>query len=202
MITNIEKYTDLLVRYKITANQYLLCYYLGYDEFMETHELLKYNASSNANRYQTYVEPWTTVDFRTLKEKGLIVDTNKPGEVKMTNYRLANDIKREIFIGKDEAFEELVSEYPLWLPTQDGKNLPARTGDFDKLPIVYGKIIGVSKENHKKIIDTIKLAKEHSLITMGIEKCIQSRQWEVWYSMIERFGLEEGVKRDGQFRSL
>lgn len=202
MITDIEKLTDLLVKHKITANQYLLCYYLGYDDATEVHHLLRYNSSSMLNRYQTLVGGWLPSDFKNLKEQGLLLDNNKPGESKISCYKIADFFKRELFIGKEEAFEEFLDLYPIWLPMENGKNLPARTGDFEELSRIYGKVIGAGKANHEKIIAVLKKAIEFKLVTQGLDKVIRSRQWEVWHLMIEKLGLEEGVKSNGQFRTI
>lgn len=203
MITDIEKFTDLLVKYKITANQYLLCYYLAYDDAMDIHHLLRYNSSSMINRYQTLVKGWVPSDFKNLKDQGLLIDNNKPGELILNKFKVADFFKRELFIGKEDAFEEFLNEYPIWLPMENGKNLPARTGDFEELTRLYGKAIGANKANHQKIMDVLKKAKEFNLVTMGLEKAIKSRQWETWHLMIDKLGLDElsGAKIGG-FTSL
>lgn len=185
MIYETEKFTNELIRLKITPNQ---CHIIMI--FLETgkkrDELVnKFNISFGFN----------ASDIAKLEELGYLENMNsqKPNAKQSIHlYIITPKLKELLFIDEDDleiACEEAWLAYPKLL-TIDGKSQSSRTISRTDFTTVYSKIIKGNIILHKKIVEMFThykgLVKKGKVHGLGLKKALETRIWEVIEEMIEQ----------------
>lgn len=115
-------------------------------------------------------------DIDALVSKGLLINTNMPGQRYADRYMLSDKCVASIGIASGLCGEELWKTYP-WSFESGDKVFPAKTVDKDALIKLYLRRIGNSMATHRKVMRILIRLVEAGGIKMGIEKWVGSEQW-------------------------
>jgi len=171
MIYEIDKYTEFLCNYKITANQFYICWLLYTKDY------------TNLKKYVATFGKFEEDEIKDLIERDFLVNTNP----KATAYNVqclfvTVDFADKIIIEPDDAFDELMEHYPKFVVV-NGNKYPA-TGlnwqDEKGLREAYGKEIKKNKFLHNTVIELLKEWKEQNggYALFKIDKFITSKYWK------------------------
>ena len=76
-----------------------------------------------------------------------------------------------------EAFDALFQAYPSHSPV-NGTLMSGRGGDYDSMAAVYARALSAKNSfSHSFILEVLAWAKPNGLITMGLKKFLDSREW-------------------------
>lgn len=177
MFVNTSRYVDFLVEHDISADQFILMWLIYRNDM---HSILRYNEKGPGFRPS---------DVRRMIERGWLIDLNE-GDEKMIIvegvYKLliTESFRELILIDSDEALDDLWKLYPPFIDL-DGKRVPAKSVDKDRLAADYGRIIQNDVYQHRYVKRMLEEAVKAGMISMGIEKWVKSRQWETVAQWLE-----------------
>ena len=76
-----------------------------------------------------------------------------------------------------EAFDALFQAYPSHIPV-NGTLMSGRGGDYDGMAAIYAKCLSTKNSpDHATILDLVAWARQQNLLTMGLKKFLDSREW-------------------------
>lgn len=76
-----------------------------------------------------------------------------------------------------EAFDELFQAYPSHIPV-NGTLMSGRGGDYDAMAVVYARALAAKNSpSHATILELVAWARQQNLLTMGLKKFLDSREW-------------------------
>lgn len=185
MIENSKKYTDFLIKHKITADQYLFCYLLYTADY--------------ANLY-AYTETLQTVDKQMVNDlvrKGLIDNIAYSSSMRYIAdcYEVTNKFLDSYLLSVEDPAKDFWDAYPdfMWI---EGKRIPIKTADYDdEFVPKYNKSVNFRKKIHQRAMKALEYEKNSTTsVSMGIMKWIGSRRWE----MIEKDMVME-TEKSGDF---
>lgn len=176
MFLDEEKFTDIIVKYKLNANQMFYMY-------------LIHTGSSSVYRIAEEGKKFYKKDVDELEELGFIKNLNKTMSAHQDNYVINENTQngKEFleYINSDITMgDELWSIYP-WNFESNGKSYPTKACDKDMISDIYTKKIKGSMKLHREIIKLVKRANSYNLISMGIEKFVNGEQWNYLKRRIE-----------------
>lgn len=193
MFNNVKELTDVLVKWRITPNQFYLCWLLYWD-----HRDLKggkrrapddETAIVNLYRYAEKVRTWRNHEFKDLLEKDLIEQSyGKEGDRILDRYQVTDKFIEEVIVTKDRA-KEFYEAYPTWVrnfsnPARGDINLSA----VENLEAFYDKyryMVQTQKE-HQHVMEILEWAKSENLIKYNVNKFVGSRMWEHFEELMEK----------------
>lgn len=179
MFYNPNHFVEVLCELNITANQFLLCHLLYWDNREEfrssTHKkslasLYKY-ASSKTRR-------WKTTEVDDLIEKGYLKELNTSGPRSADMMEVDPSFITKVYASYPQ-FEEFWDLYPKVMASFDGSrgSIKLKMCDKDELEKSYLRLV-TTKKLHNNIMELLKWGINNHQINMGIEKFVKSRQWE------------------------
>tara|TARA_R100001510_G_C7640386_1_gene198085 strand:- start:256 stop:816 length:561 start_codon:yes stop_codon:yes gene_type:complete len=174
MVYPLDKYVNVLIELGISPSQCLFCQLI----YEQRHDLLY--------KYGTEGRIFTTAALADLEEKGYIIDTNPSDRSKYADfYEVTDKFISTFYTATPADGEEFWKSYPPFI-TIDGKKIPAKAVNKEELIKWYHRHIG-AVHDHKKVMAALKYAKDKRLISMRIDKWLQSAAFEdLWQLMIER----------------
>jgi hypothetical protein len=195
MITDLSKYVDFLVQWKITPEQFLLCYTLYLDKVeSQTGKYVEEGpAISNVYKYSEGVKPWAHVDIDLLVSKGFLIDRNKqhPKRNAYPDHMEVSEAFINAIFSTEDDFEEFWNEYPALIPNfQDpirGKKIPLKAVIKEDIESLYLKRCRKDKNLHKRIMKVLRWAKANDRINTNITNFIGGEIWKA---------LEEDMKQN------
>lgn len=172
---------NLLSKYQLTANEWLVFYMLFLGKTDEDcgrwGEMKKW--------YNNCPHDYLKDTLLSLQKKGLIKADWKAGEKIDPNTVPLNLTVMKMWprvCGK--LGEELWEHYPDWATINGGlaplKNIGPRYGDPLEFFQYYGRVINNDPELHKKILDIVDWAVENNCLNMSILNFVTSRQWTAY----------------------
>jgi len=165
MFEDLRAYKDLLVKHKITANQFLFLYLIYTQEYATLYELVHKGHGFSPD------------DIQDLEKRNLILNLNKtPNEFYADSFVVMDEFALDLFIEDTQAALEFWETYPL-LISIDFRRIPAKTVNKEVFFKDYTKKIGHSKIKHDKVMEALKYAIKNDRINMGIKKWFESEQW-------------------------
>lgn len=177
---DIERYTEFLIKHKMSPAQFLFLWYLLQRKF------------SLLYRYCTEIRPFSKGEINDMIEKGFI---EKPKEA--TEGLFADDFQitqkfRDLIFSQDPdlMFEEFWNAYPNFLFI-DSKRVPTKGTNMEDLEERYVKLIKQNLPLHHCIMNTIEWARTRGYLNTGILKFFESRGWEAIYSEMKS-SVEQG----------
>jgi hypothetical protein len=174
MFEDLRAYTDLLVKHKITANQFLFLYLIHTQNFAILYELVHKGHG------------FSPEDIEDLEQRDLIINLNKtPNEFYADSFIVTDRFAMDLFIENEQAAQEFWECYPL-LINIDFRKIPAKTVNKEVFFKDYTKKIGHSKIKHDKVMTALRYAIKNDRINMGIKKWFESEQWVEIQSELEQ----------------
>ena len=173
MFYNVEKFAMLLVKYKLTPNQFFFAYLLHDGRY----DLLKKYCN-----VETGVGLFKADDLRALEEKGYVVNINpienNIQQAYMDSFICTSTFKELAFLEYEEPLQELMKVYPQIL-SKDSRNFPAKSIDPAILGPIYMKNINADYDTHIEVLGLTQYAVRNNLITTDVDKYVKSKMWEV-----------------------
>lgn len=171
MIYEIDKYTDVLCKGKITPNQFYICW------------LLYTKDDVNLQKYINMKGGLDTADLQDLIDKGFILNSNpKALAFSTANLFVSLEFGELVLIESEDAWDELFNAYPAYLIVNQNK-IPAKTFTFTDERLAkeaYTNILKKNKFLHKRIIEAVEKYKEQNsgYATIKLDKFITGKHWE------------------------
>jgi len=173
MFIDVNKYVKTLVDFNITADQFLLLWLTH----LKDYKLLY--------RYVSMGDGFTSNVVADLEKKGYLLNLNNTYDNYVDSFIVTDKFKETLFNSDDEiAPQEFWDNYPRLLYI-NGKRFSARAINKDKFFEDYQKEVGHSIDKHNKVMNCLKYAVKNRLISMGIQKWFESKQWETIEEEIE-----------------
>lgn len=175
--------TDLLVKHRISFNQFFLCYFLYLDqEAADGISLVEYtqnHGSVQIFRYMSQVTPWSKAELDDLIDKGLLINKSTDDKYHPDMMVVTQKFIDSIFT-QHEQFEQFWKIYPPF--TTDNRNpsgpkITLKGVPKDELETLYRQKIP-NLPTHERLIRATRYAKENKMISVGIKKWLESHLWE------------------------
>jgi len=176
---------DIMVRFDITAKQFLLLLILETDKLEGRGQIEGTKVSAIANVYRLAErEKWSFEEIDDLVAKGLIVDHTPTGPAaERSSYPDCYQVS-DLFIGSVMTqmtnFEEFWSLYPGFCDNfQDfrGPKVPLKAVDYEEVEKLYMKYVH-TKAKHTVVMKVLQWAIDTSQVNMSIQKYVSSRMWD------------------------
>ena len=175
MFENIKELVKTLVKLKITANQFLLCYLLHVDDRENGFLIKKGDGLASIYRYAS-VNKWTSEEIIDLIDKGFVINNNKPGKYDPDFLQVTEAFTSQMFAGFDR-FWELHDIYPKTLQLSSGGRFKTTATDLDELAKRYNHIIK-TQAAHQSVLNITKRAIENNLINTNLFNYVTGRLWD------------------------
>lgn len=165
MIENVNAYTDFLVKYKLTTNQFYLLLLLYQETMFEDKGGLKYKKYGNIYKWTSEGQGWNSAEIEDLIKKDYVFGI-KP--YKIDQLILTQKFSDVLFKNSIFVFEEILEIYPdtFIIKTQ---TVFTKSGDLEKVQQNYSKLIKGSTAKHEEIKQIILYAKERGLCNYKLE---------------------------------
>jgi len=177
MLHTVENDVELCEYFKLTPAQLMFVKMLvkdpTYDDAkrsLKSHEL--------AMRYQNVIGGLAPDELSDLVARDIIIDTNYPGkqfyEYYEINKRFANQFDLKVF----PMPQELVDNYPAIFYSNNQRFIGV-TASAEEIAKDYLRAINNDAEEHSRVIDDLRWAKENNGIILGIKKFVLTKYWNV-----------------------
>ncbi len=176
---------DIMVRFNITAKQFLLLFILETDKLENKGHISGHKGGAIANIYRLAErEKWSFDEIDDLIAKDLLIDhTPVVAGTERSAYPDFYQVS-DLFIGsvitQMTDFEEFWSLYPGFCDNfQDfrGPKVPLKAVDYEEVEKLYMKYIH-TKAKHAVVIKVLKWAIDTNQVNMSIQKYVSSRMWD------------------------
>lgn len=172
MFTDINKFTDSLVKYELTAHQFFILY------LIDTEDL------PNLNKYINSLGKFDGNDIQVLLDKGYVINTNPNDKhFNLGSLVVTLEYAEEKVEGQSDIdlFEELLDAYPPYVIVNNVKYSTKGLSfqDEEKARIFYIKEIRKSKVLHAEILSLIRKWRDivGDVAPFKIDKFLTSRHW-------------------------
>lgn len=178
MIGDLETTVKLCARAEITFNQAALLW-------------LSYSAKYPlVYQYTEEAGGWSEEEIEDLTNKGFLENHNRNGESYVDNYYVTDQFLELLLnVNPEQRCEEFWDAYPSFLQ-MDGKRIPTKGTGKEAFVRSYTMKHGRFIDKHKRIMAALDYGKRTGMITMGIQKFVESEQWDEIEK--ERKKLEDG----------
>lgn len=192
MLEDVKQFTDFLVKWKITPNQFFLCWLLFWD-----HKEYKGGKRPNPNdpltfanvyRYAKKVKNWNVDEINDLVEKGLIENPSGK-QMKIDQMKVTQKFIDELLVNKKRE-DEFWDAYPTWIKNFHNPSKPQinlKTCVESDIKTLYRKFVK-TKKKHERVMEILKWAKRHDKIRCNIENFVKSKMWEQLEELMEQEG--------------
>ena len=121
---------------------------------------------------------FTPDEIDDLVQKRLVINLNPENDYYLDSFVVADKFAGAIYVSEETIpGTEFWNRYPRTLYIE-GKRFPARNADKDRFIEDYAKETKLRVDKHRRIMDALEYAVQNRLITMGIRKWFDSKQWE------------------------
>jgi len=177
---------DIMIRFQITAKQFLLLFILETDRLEERGHIIGSKGSDsiqNVYRIASHLnEKWTFDEIDDLIDKGLIVDhSSKIGSrSSLPDNYVVTDLFTASIIADMTNFEEFWELYPGFCDNfQDfrGPKVPLKAVDYEEVERMYMKYVR-TKPKHTLVMNVLQWAIDTGQVNMSIQKYVASKMWD------------------------
>lgn len=155
---------DLLLKHKLTANQFVFLY------------LKLKNEDKRLYMYLETVRPLFKEEIFDLEERGLIVNINSPSQYWADNYivsgKFAKAIEPDISLA-----EEFWNTYPGFCDI-NGNRAPLKGIGKEEFLDKYAKYVRRKADLHDRIMQALRYQKGKDEVKMRIDRWFDARTWE------------------------
>lgn len=193
MIEDVTYYTDLLVKFKITPNQFYLCWLLFWDHHDGKGKMRVNpngtNLFANLYRYNELVKTWTLNEVKDLLDKEL-VHLSRGNTLIVDRLEVTQKFVDAVLVNnkmEDEFFEA----YPTWITNFEHPSKPEinlKLCDHDKIKDLYRYHVK-TKKRHKEVMNILNWAKRNDRIKYSIANFVTSKMWEQFEELIKKESL-------------
>jgi len=166
ILETVKQYVDYLCKHEISPSQFLFLYIIYENDYASLYKYVHQNGGFDLK------------ELHDLEERGYLVNQDMSSATSFAdNYTVTNKFLRELYNTDVSAiYEEFFDSYPVQIYV-DGKRLPGRNATI-KTRTYYKKKIAPKRATHLRVMNALDYAKENALITMGMEKWIDTEQWK------------------------
>lgn len=168
MITDIDKYVDLLCENAITEHQFLILW------------LVHTKDETNIKKYKSRFGDFNVSQILDLIDRGLLDDfgTIKDGkqQINIYNFIVTDKFTKVVIIDEEDAYEELVIVFPKWFNIK-GQNFSTRNSDPYKNAKEYKRYHKNNRLAHERVLRITKSYYSSNPTNISIEKYILNRIW-------------------------
>lgn len=184
---------NLLINYKLTADELLLVYltFLAQDEEGHPEYFAKWFSNGGSSKLKDL--------FESLKEKGVIHKNYNPAsyvpnEIEFNKNFLKGWIKNSGELGKElfDAYEPFLYLQGKYVPL---RNISKKFSSLEEFFFHYSSQIGHSVEKHKEVMELLEWAKANKKITFGILSWVIDHKWED-IKLMKEHGFEGEISND------
>lgn len=199
MLEDVKQFTDFLCKWKITPNQFYLCWLLYWD-----HKDYVGGKHRNPNdpltfacvyKYTKTVKSWTVKEVEGLVEKGLIKNTSGK-KMKIESMEVTDKFIDAILVNRDRE-DEFWDFYPSWIDNFEHPSKPQinlKTAPEEIIKKKYRKLVK-TKKKHKEVMKILKWAKRNDKIRVSIKNFVEGKMWKQYKELMEK----QGGGDEGQF---
>jgi len=199
MLEDVKYFTDLLVKWKITPNQFWLCWLLYWDhQEGKGGKRRKPNDESaivNFYRYCTSVRQFKINEIRDLQAKGLVTTPSKT-KIIVDRLEVTQKFIDGVLVTRDMA-DEFWDAYPTWINNFDHPSKPQinlKSCVQSDIKSLYKSLVK-TKKRHRKVMEILDWALRHDKIRFSIANFVKAKMWEQFEELME----QEGGGSDNQF---
>lgn len=199
MLENVKQFTDFLLKWDITPNQFFLCWLLFWDHHeYEDRKLTKGGKRMNPNdksaavnlyRYAKKGKSWNKQEISDLQDKGLIAPTNDKKRYVIDSQQVTQKFIDAVLVNRERE-DEFWESYPSWVQNFNNPSkpdIPLKSCDQDKIKTLYRSLVR-TKARHERVMEILNWAKRHEKIKMSIANFVKSRMWEQLEELMEKEG--------------
>lgn len=178
MLHTIEDDVNLCKEFKLTPNQLFFVKMLVRDPAYDEAEWRKISRHLRAE-YQRVVGGLTPDELADLISREIVIDDNDVGQTILTFYEINPKFAHKFELKVYPMSTELLETYPARFRGSDGRWYLGITASAEEIAKEYIRAINNDLEEHKRVIDDLKWAKENNGITLGLKKFVLTRYWKV-----------------------
>ena len=159
------QWVDFMCKHSMTPTQFLFLYIIYENDYPALYKYVQENGGFDMS------------ELNDLEERGYMVNDNPNLASSLADcYTVTNKFIKELYnTDVNTAYEEFFEAYPVQIYV-DGRRLPGRNATL-KTRTYYKKKIATKRALHKKVMNCLDYAKRNNLVTMGMEKWIETEQY-------------------------
>ena len=160
------QYVDFLTKHGLSPSQFLFLYIVYENDYASLY------------KYVHMESGFSTSELQDMVERGYLIDDNPNSKSSLAdNYTVTDKFIKDLYnTDASAAYEEFFEAYPVHIYV-DSKRLPGRNATM-RTRNYYKKKIATRRALHMKVMKCLDYAKDNHLITMGMEKWIETEQWK------------------------
>lgn len=179
---SLEEELEIMSRYEINSNEFMLIKLILLSQDNEENEKLLHRYLRECNSSTSLSRDFINM----LVEKKIINKTSpvceKKEKIYPEDFEFNNVFIKNFFKYSDELGKEIWMLYPDYIigncKNYPAKNFSKRFKDLNDLFRFYSKQIKHNPKKHQMVVESLKFAIKHELITSSIIDYILSNQWE------------------------
>lgn len=196
MIEDTKEFIEFLAEHDISERQFMLCWILYLDKEKYKGQLLPEEGESIANiyRYIELVDQWSSKEIKELVERDYLIDRSSGKNYYPDQLEVADKFVDAVFATQTQ-FELFVNEYPSFTEHFDDPrkgDIPLKAVDMERVHKIFNRKIR-SKVKFKKLMKSLKWAKEQDMVRMNILKYLSG---ELWKAHLKK--MKEGTSQTKQ----
>jgi hypothetical protein len=159
------QWVDFLCKHKMSPTQFLFLYIIYENDYPALYKYVQENGGFDMS------------ELNDLEERGYMINDNPNLASSLADcYTVTDKFIKELYnTDVNTAYEEFFEAYPVQIYV-DGRRLPGRNATL-KTRTYYKKKIATKRALHKKVMECLEYAKRNNLVTMGMEKWIETEQY-------------------------
>jgi hypothetical protein len=173
MKQSILELVDVLLKHKLTANQFIFLY-------------LKYiNQDERLYRYLETTRPLSQGEINDLEEKGLILNINQSAnDYWADGFIVSKKFIKALFPGHSQA-EEFWDIYPAF-HVENQRQIPLKGILKETFLNEYAELVSSENYLHDRIMRALRFQKGQQIINLRIDKWLLMKMWERVEAEIEQ----------------
>jgi len=166
---------NLLITYKLTADELLLIYltFLAQDEEGHPEYFAKWFDNGGNSQLRSL--------FESLKQKSVIKKDYNPESYNPNDIEFNKNFLKSWLKNSGEMGQELFDAYPPFMSSGGKlyalKNIAKKFNTLDEFFFAYSSAIKHNPDKHKEVMELLEWGKEHGKINYGICEFIISAKW-------------------------
>lgn len=191
MLYTVKEDLDLCIELKLTPAQLMFVKMLIPDLSLDESERRKRGYALSI-KYQRELKGLKEEELSDLLARDIIIDFNDMGKCYYEYYEINPKYYTKFALKVYPMVTELYDLYPAVFINEVGKEFIARNCSDQEIAQDYLRAINKDPEEHKRVIEDLKWAKNNNAIALGLKKFVQTKYW---------LAIRELRKRKGNSKS-